>query len=117
MVGTSLRIRIRTELGQAGSLIGDDQIYVIDTAHTFVIIFFIVWFRKLTSTINNVIKKCSATCRNFVSLNCSEEWVCALNLLNTLSCGYLHSEPFVLWIHGFGTYRELLYGGYVPRTY
>jgi hypothetical protein len=33
-----------------------------------------------------------------------------LNLLNALSCGYLrveHSEPFVLWIHGFRTYREL----------
>jgi hypothetical protein len=27
MVGTSLRMLIRTELGQPGSLIGDDQIY------------------------------------------------------------------------------------------
>ncbi len=43
IVGTGLRIIIRIELGQAGSLIGDDQVYnVVVTAHAFIIIFFIV---------------------------------------------------------------------------
>ena len=43
MVGTGLRMVVRLELGQPGSLIGDDQVYnVVVTAHAFIIIFFIV---------------------------------------------------------------------------
>merc|ERR1712212_667671 len=42
-VGTGLSSVIRLELGSAGSLIGDDQLYnTVVTAHAFIIIFFFV---------------------------------------------------------------------------
>ena len=43
IIGSSIRIIIRIELGSADCLIGNDQIYnSIVTAHAFIIIFFIV---------------------------------------------------------------------------